>query len=164
MAFIYLTLEQAIEVHKKTIEISGGGALGLLDTGPLESALCHMKNDNYYPTFEDKLTHLFFSACNFHCFQDGNKRIAIALGAKFLINNGYVFVVKRFIHEMENVSYHVAAGLISKELLCEIVAAVINDSMDDEELKLRIYNAISAGTGGSNSVSKHPPNYWPDRS
>ncbi len=143
MELIYLTLEQAIEVHKKTVEISGGGLLRQLDTGPLESALCHMQNDDYYPTIEDKLTHLFFSACKFHCFQDGNKRIAIALGAKFLINNGYVFVAKRFIQEMENVSYHVAAGKIDKEFLREIICAVIDDSMDNEELKLKIYNAIS---------------------
>lgn len=143
MALVYLTLKQAVEIHKKTVEISGGGATGLLDTGPLESALCHMQNDDYYPTFEEKLTHLFFSACNFHCFQDGNKRIAIALGAKFLINNGYLFAVERFIHEMENVSYHVAAGVIDRQLLHQIVCAVINDSMDDEELKLRLFRAIS---------------------
>jgi len=143
VALVYLTIEQAIEVHEKTVEMSGGGVFGLLDTGPLESALSHMQNDEYYPTFEDKLTHLFFSACNFHCFQDGNKRIAIALGAKFLINNGYVFIAKRFIHEMENVSYHVAGGLIDKELLHEVICAVINDAMDNEELKLKILNAIS---------------------
>lgn len=145
MTLIYLTLKQAMEVHKKTVEISGGGLLGCLDTGTLDSVLCHMQNDEYYPTFEDKLTHLFFSACNFHCFQDGNKRIAIALGAKFLINNGYVFVASRFIREMENISYHVAGGKINKELLHEIICAVINDAMDNEELKLKIYNAISEG-------------------
>jgi len=144
VTFIYLTLDQAIEVHKNTIEVSGGGASGHLDMGPLESALCHMQNDIYYPTFEAKLSHLFFSACNFHCFQDGNKRIAIALGAKFLINNGYVFVAKRFIQEMENISYHVAAGKIDKELLEEIICAVITDSVDDEALKVRILGAISA--------------------
>ncbi len=143
MELIYLTIEQAIEVHKKTVEISGGGTLGQLDMGVLDSVLCHIQNDEYYPEFEDKLTHLFFSACNFHCFQDGNKRIAIALGAKFLINNGYVFVVSRFIPEMENISFHVAAGNIDKKLLHEIICNLINDSMDDEELKLKIYNAIS---------------------
>ncbi len=73
MATIYITLEQAVEIHKKTIEVSGGGVLGQLDTGSLDSALFHIQNDDYYPTFEEKLTHLFFSACNFHCFQDGNK-------------------------------------------------------------------------------------------
>jgi death on curing protein len=143
MALIYLTLEQAIEVHKKTVEISGGGVLGQLDPGILDSVLCHMQNDEYYPRFEDKLTHLFFSACNFHCFQDGNKRIAIALGAKFLINNGYIFVAGRFIREMENISYHVASGRIDKVLLFEITRAIIFDTMDDESLKLKILNAIS---------------------
>jgi death on curing protein len=142
MALIYLTLEQAIEIHKNTVEISGGGLLGQLNLGALDSVLCHMQNDEYYPTFENKLTHLFFSACKFHCFQDGNKRIAIALGAKFLINNGYVFVAGRFIREMENISYHVAGDKVDIALLHEIICAIINDSMDDEILKLKIYNAI----------------------
>jgi prophage maintenance system killer protein len=100
---------------------------------------------DYYPTFEHKLTHLFFSANKFHCFQDGNKRIAISLGAQFLLLNGHVFVAGRFIREMENISYHVAAGNIDKDLLHEIVCAVINDAMDDESLKLKILNAISEG-------------------
>lgn len=145
MAFIYLTLEQAVEVHRKTVEVSGGGALGHLDLGQFESVLEHIKNDDYYPTFEHKLTHLFFSANKFHCFQDGNKRIAISLGAQFLLLNGYVFVAGRFIREMENISYHVAAGSIDKDLLHKIVCAVINDAMDDESLKLKILNAISDG-------------------
>lgn len=81
MAIIYLTLDQAIEVHRKTVEVSGGGALGYLELGKLESVLEHIQNDDYYPTFEEKLTHLFFCACKFHCFQDGNKRIAITLRA-----------------------------------------------------------------------------------
>lgn len=82
MAIIYLSLEQAIEVHRKTVEVSGGGALGHLELGKLESVLDHIQNDDYYPTFEEKLTHLFFCACKFHCFQDGNKRIAISLVLK----------------------------------------------------------------------------------
>ena len=143
MSYIYFTIEQAIEVHEKTIEISGGGTLGRIDIGPLKSVLCHIQNDDYYPTFETKLTHLFYSACNFHCFQDGNKRIAIALGAKFLLNNGYVFLASKFISEMENISYHVAAGKIDKELLHEIICAVINDDMENEELKLKTLKAIS---------------------
>ena len=31
MAWIYITLEQAINVHSRTIEASGGGTLGQLD-------------------------------------------------------------------------------------------------------------------------------------
>ena len=47
--------------------------------GKLESVLCHIQNDDYYPTFLDKLLHLFYCSCKFHCFCDGNKRIAITL-------------------------------------------------------------------------------------
>jgi death-on-curing protein len=68
MTFIYLTLEQAVEVHRKTVEISGGGAIEGLDLGKLKSVLQHMQNDDYYPTFEDKLTHLFFPPVNFIVF------------------------------------------------------------------------------------------------
>ena len=61
MAIIYLTLDQVVETHQKTVEVSGGGLTGQLELGKLESVLQHIQNDDYYPTFEDKLTHLFFS-------------------------------------------------------------------------------------------------------
>ena len=143
MSIIYPSLKQAIEVHRKTVEISGGGALGHLELGKLESVLEHIQNDDYYPTFEDKLTHLFFCACKFHCFQDGNKRIAITLCAQMLLLNGYLYCSSQFLREMENISYHVAAGNIGKELLGEIIAAIIYEGMDSEELKLKILEAIS---------------------
>ena len=142
MALVYVTLADAIEIHRKTVEVSGGGVLEHLDMGKLESVLEHIQNDVYYPTFEDKLTHLFFSACNFHCFADGNKRIAISLSAQFLLLNGYVFIAGQFIRKMENISYHVAAGKISKELLHEILCATLNGDDDNEELKLKIIHAI----------------------
>lgn len=143
MSLIYLTLEQAIETHEKTVDISGGGAKGHLDVKRLGSCLEHIQNDDYYPTFEKKLTHIFFCANKFHCFEDGNKRIAISIGAQFLLLNGYVFAVQRFIREMENISYHVAAGLIDKDFLEEIISAVITDDIDDESLKLKILTVIS---------------------
>jgi len=143
MSIIYLTLEQAVDVHRKTVEVSGGGTLGNLDLGKLESVLQHMQNDVYYPTFEDKLTHLFFSACKFHCFLDGNKRIAITLCAQMLLLNGYLYCSGRFIREMENISYHVAAGNIDKDLLHEIISAVIKGDENEEVLKLKILNAIA---------------------
>ena len=143
MSIIYLTIEQAVEVHRKTVEVSGGGALGHLDLGKLESVLQHMQNEDYYPTFEDKLTHLFFSACKFHCFQDGNKRVAITLCAQMLLLNGYLYCSGHFIREMENISYHVAAGNIDKDLLHEIITAVIRGDENDEGLKLKILHAIA---------------------
>ena len=143
MTLLYVTLDQAVEIHAKTVEISGGGSIGHLDIGQLGSCLEQIQNDDYYPTFEEKLTHIFFCANKFHCFEDGNKRIAISIGTQFLLFNGYLSVVKRFIIEMENISYHLAAGLINKDFLLEIITAIINDDIDDEVLKLKIFNAIS---------------------
>jgi len=145
MPIIYPSIEQAIKVHQKTVEVSGGGILGQLDLGRLESVLQHIQNDDYYPTFASKLTHLFFCTCMFHCFQDGNKRIAISLSAQFLILNGYLFIAGRFIREMENISYYVAAGRIDKDLLGDILTAFLSGQEDSEEIKLRILNAISDG-------------------
>jgi death on curing protein len=145
MAYRYLTIEQAIDTHALTVEKSGGGALGVLEIDKLESVLGHIQNDDYYPTFEEKLTHLFFCACKFHCFQDGNKRIAITLCAQMLLFNGYLYCSTHFIREAENISYHVAAGNISKDLLGRWITAILNSEEDDEALKLEIYLAISNG-------------------
>lgn len=139
---IYLTVEQAIEVHRKTVEISGGGLLGIINLGQMESVLESIKNDIYYPNFSDKLTHLFFGACKFHCFQDGNKRIAITLCAQMLLLNGYMYCSGSFIRKMENITYHVATGAIDKELLREIIEAIIDQKDEEESLKLKILNSI----------------------
>lgn len=143
MGWVYLNLEQAIEIHRKTVDVSGGGSFGQLETGKLDAVLQNIQNDDYYPTFDAKLTHLFFCACKFHCFEDGNKRIAITLCAQMLLLNGYLRSVNGFIRESENISYHVAAGSISKELLGEWIGAVLRGTEDDEELKLKILNAIA---------------------
>jgi death-on-curing protein len=58
MSLVYLTLEQAIETHAKTVEVSGGGALGHLDVERLGSCLEHIQNDEYYPTFLKRLLQL----------------------------------------------------------------------------------------------------------
>lgn len=143
MVFLYITMEQAIATHGLTIDKSGGGTKGALEVEKLDAVLEHIQNDVYYPTFDAKLTHLFHSACKFHCFQDGNKRIAITLCAQMLLINGYLGSVRGFILEAENISYHVAAGAISKELLGEWMLAVLSGNEDDESLKLAIYHAIS---------------------
>lgn len=141
---VYLDIEQAIKIHEKTIKYSGGGTYEYFDLGRLESVLQNIQNDLYYPTFEEKITHLFFSVCKFHCFVDGNKRLAITLCAQFLLFNGYMASAKKFFIIMENISYQVAAGKISKELLLRIMTAVIDGTYEfDEELKLDIYNAIN---------------------
>lgn len=140
----YITESQAIEVHRKTIEYSGGGDLGVVNIGYLYSALEHIQNDDYYPTFEDKLVHIIWSINRNHSFSDGNKRLSITLGAQFLLLNGYMFCVKRFMYEMENISYHLAAGRIEKELLQKLIHSFLAGEDDfKEELKLEYWLAAS---------------------
>lgn len=62
---VYLDIEQAIKIHEKTIKYSGGGTYEYFDLGRLESVLQNIQNDLYYPTFEEKITHLFFQFVNF---------------------------------------------------------------------------------------------------
>lgn len=143
MSYKYISLEEAIEIHGKTVDVSGGGSRGQLEVGKLDAVLQNIQNDDYYPTFDAKLTHLFHSACKFHCFEDGNKRIAITLCAQMLLLNGYLRSVSAFIRAAENISYHVAAGAIDKHLLGEWMLAVLSGNEEDESLKLKICNAIS---------------------
>ncbi|MDD2228092.1 MAG: Fic family protein [Candidatus Cloacimonetes bacterium] len=147
MPFNYITIQQAIDTHLLTVQISGGGDTGIINSGQLESVLGHIQNDDYYPKFEDKLTHLIWGACKFHCFTDGNKRIAISLGAQFLLINGYLLLAGKFIHYMENISFHVAAGNIDKDLLFRIVCALLDGKEENESLKLEIFNAIKEDEG-----------------
>lgn len=141
---VYITLDQAKAIHAKTIAYSGGGTYEHFDLGRLDSVLVNIQNDDYYPTFVDKLTHLFYCTCEFHCFADGNKRLAITLSAQFLLFNGYMAVAKNFFAVTENISYYVAAGKIKKELLHKIMTAIMDGTYEsDETLKLEIFNAIS---------------------
>jgi death-on-curing protein len=143
---IYITnIQEVIDIHKKTIEISGGGTEGIINIGLLESAIEHIQNDLYYPTFIEKLTHLFFAANKSHCFQDGNKRIAISLGSIFLLKNGYLEAAQRFLYKMETISYHLAAGRIEKEFLRDIIESLVYEEDYSEEIKLKLLDCISDG-------------------
>lgn len=139
---IYLDIERAVQTYRKTIEISGGGAFGFTADGRerLKGTLEFIRDDGYYPTFEEKLTHLFFSVCKFRMLKDGNKRMAIVLSAQMLLDNGYLYCADRFIREMENISAHVAAGRIDKRLLPDIIKDFIEIN-EDEAIKLRIIDA-----------------------
>lgn len=141
---IYISIDDAIKTQKFTIEKSGGGIYGEKDINLLDSVLNHIQNDDYYPSFEDKLAHLFWGCCKFHTFTDGNKRIALSLSTQFLLINGYLIIAQRFMRDMENISYHVASGNIDKDLLLDIIKSLFTGTFDtDEGLKLRIYNSIS---------------------
>lgn len=138
-------VEELIEIHSKTIQHSGGGVNGILQRGLLDSALGHIQNDDYYPNFEDKLCHLFWSMCKNHIFQDGNKRMAITASVMFLMKNGHMVIAKRFMEEMEAISYHVAAGNIDKDLLLKIITSFLFEDDYSEEVKLEIAIAFAKG-------------------
>jgi len=137
------SIADIIEIHRKTVEISGGGTDGIIDTGSLEAAIDFIQNDDYYPTFIDKLTHLVYVANKSHCFQDGNKRIAISLGMKFLLDNGYLFAAQRFIYKMEIVSLHLAAGRIDKDFLRKLIDSMVHEEDYSESLKIELLERIS---------------------
>lgn len=151
MGHLYFTSEYAIKIHDKIIEISGG-IEGVKDFGNIDSPINHIQNDDYYPSFEEKLTHLVYSFNKNHAFNDGNKRTSIAMGAFFLEVNGLETLVDKFIIEMENIAVTVADNIIGKDLLQEIIFSIINEEDYNEELKLKIIHALSKVKDGNTSI------------
>lgn len=138
---LYFDARHAVDVHDWIIEHSGG-LPGLKDLGRLESVLQHIQNDDYYPAFDAKLTHLIFAINKFHAFNDGNKRSSLTLGAYFLSLNGYDYCVPQFVVQMENIVVAVAEGKVNKELLQRLVISLIEDDDFPEDLKLELLASL----------------------
>lgn len=145
---VYFTLELAIKQHDKIIEISGG-LEGIRDKGQLEGSLKFIEDDTYYPEFTDKLTHLVFSVAMNHCFNDGNKRSSIALGAYFLEINGYGNIVEVFILEMENIVLWVANKFVNKDELANFIQSIVTNGGFTEEDKLKIASILTKVEAGA---------------
>lgn len=140
---LYITYKEVVDVYKKTIEKSGGGLSGVLDKGKIESIIEFIQNDDYYPDFVSKLNYLVYRFCSGHCFQDGNKRVALTLGAYFLHKNGHYWAAVVFMKRLEAIIYHIAAGSIDQELSHQIMKNIVACSDFDEELKIEIIHAMS---------------------
>ena len=138
----YIDFDELLSIYHKMIKKSGGGSPGILKEGSIRATLEFVRNDLYYPTFVEKLTYMVFSFSCGHNFTDGNKRIALTLGAAFLLHNGYLWAAKTFMEQIEPFVYHVAASAIDKELLQRIMICVVDNTDYDEELKIDIANAI----------------------
>ncbi|MBO0380100.1 type II toxin-antitoxin system death-on-curing family toxin [Staphylococcus hominis] len=135
----YFDSQHAIKEHDKVIKETGG-LKGIKDKSTLESFLTHLQNDMYYPTFELKLSRLVFCFTQFHVFNDGNKRSAIALGAYFLKINDFDYCTDTFIEEMENIVYWLAYGLINEELLIQIINSILLYDCLIEPIKIELIN------------------------
>lgn len=88
MSHVYFpTLEEALYLHSLLIQRFGGSD-GIRDLGLLESALARPRS-RYYGSLSEQAAALMQSLAMNHAFVDGNKRMAYALCAVFLITNGY---------------------------------------------------------------------------
>lgn len=144
----YITYKEALDVYARTINKSGGGFSGIRDESGIQSVLDFVQNDLYYPDFTTKLSYLVFRFCSGHFFNDGNKRIALTLGAYFLYRNRQTWAAVTFMKRLEFIVYHVAAGNISNDLLLRIMQHIVDCTDFSEELKLEIASAMSKGQIG----------------
>ncbi|GMB90599.1 hypothetical protein NHP190002_13030 [Helicobacter ailurogastricus] len=129
---IYISLDEAISIHDEVVELTGGlKAINPASIGYLGSALEHIKNDDYYPTFENKVAHLFFACVKFHPFPDGNKRTAVYLCTHFFLINGYV-LINEIEEKLEQLVLDVAEDKVSKEEL-EMVFKTLTQKSKNEQ-------------------------------
>lgn len=124
----YLSLDDTIILHNKMMKIMGGlQGFDKSRINYLESALQHIKNDDFYPTILDKLAHLLFCCVKFHPFLDGNKRSAILIARVFIMINAPEILPNDFYQKLENVVVSVASDEIDKEKLKAILADILKE-------------------------------------
>lgn len=87
----YLTLGEVVELHRLVLAVSGG-APGIRDLGALASAVAQPRasfaGTDLHPNLIVKAGALGFALAQGHPFVDGNKRVAHAAMATFLLLNG----------------------------------------------------------------------------
>jgi death on curing protein len=112
----YLTLKEALQLHRRIIEQSGGST-SIRDIGLLESALAQplmsFGGEDLYPTLVEKASALCFSLVKNHPFVDGNKRVGHAVMETFFILNGYE--INASVPEQEEVILNLAAGELNRD-------------------------------------------------
>lgn len=139
----YVDLDDAISKHDLVIQKSGG----LIGISPqnkdrLESILEFIKNDDYYPTFVDKLCYLTYAIAKDHVFLDGNKRGAIAIGGYFMAINGYQELIGVYWEEMENYIVWAMENRISRDLFNLKINYIISEEPEPDEFKLKIIKLL----------------------
>lgn len=114
----YFGVNDILKIHDKVLRLSGG-LEGYKDKSGIEKVCDFVQNDLYYPEFLDKLTYIIFSISKNHFFNDGNKRTSIAVGAFFLIENGYDKKITEYIRDMEDLVIELVENKIDREIFKE---------------------------------------------
>ena len=114
----YLTLSEALELHRRVIGQSVG-AIGVLNLDALESALAQPRmtfgGKDLYPSIVDKAAALGYSLIQNHPFLDGNKRTGHAAMEVFLFLNN--FEIQSSVDEQERIVLQVASGKMDRQAL-----------------------------------------------
>jgi death-on-curing protein len=120
----YLTLGEVVRLHRAIID-SSGGATGVRDLGGLESAIAQPRATfggvDLHASLPAKAAALGCSLALNHPFLDGNKRIAHAAMEAFLQLNGQE--IEAHVDEQERLMLDLAAGLITREQLTDLLDA-----------------------------------------
>ena len=111
----YLTLGEVVELHRLVLAASGG-ATGIRDLGALESAVAQPRasfgGSDLHPTLIEKTGALGFALAQGHPFVDGNKRVAHAAMATFLLLNSADIAAT--VDEQEQLMLNLASGRLSR--------------------------------------------------
>lgn len=121
----YLSLQEVQKIHDDMLsEIGGLKGANPKQIALLDSALTQIQNDDYYPSFIDKLTHLMFACVKFHPSLECNKRTALLIGDAFIMLN-HKATPQDFYQKLEDVIVSVASDEISKDELAQILSAML---------------------------------------
>lgn len=116
----YLTLGEVVELHRLVLAATGGGS-GIRDLGALESAVAQPRasfgGNDLHPTLIKKAGALGFALAQNHPFVDGNKRVAHAATAAFLLLNGAE--IGATVDEQERLMLGLASGRVSRNELVD---------------------------------------------
>ena len=123
-----ISLEQAIEIHKRLIQQTGGED-GVRDTALLESAILSPQQtfdgEDIYPSITEKAAQTAYQLINNHPFVDGNKRIGIHIMLLLLLINGKA--VKATDKEKIKLGLDIAQGLLMPDDIYNWLQAHISE-------------------------------------
>jgi len=144
LKYFYFSYEDLLTKHLEVIKKSDDTEdPGVRHPGAIKSILEFIKDDDYYPDFTDKITHLVFSIASRQDFLAANKRTAIVAGAYFLEINSYnQAIVGNFISEMERYVLMAATGNIDKKVMKNIISDLINDMQLSDQTKLLMSSSL----------------------